>query len=113
MLEGGLNLLAYHQPRGLATWFQILFQPPFDLWISVGVAAAFGAGAVWILERWDRPQINAGSLWALILCLIGLLLLKQTWLSSPLIRVNEPQVIAMMVGVFIQGRPYWQHFRRW
>lgn len=113
VLEGGLNLVAYYQPLGLDAWLQRLFQPPLDLWIGVGVAAALGASTVWVLERWDRPQINTGSLWALVLCLIGLVLLKQIFWASPLMRLNEPQVIAMIVGIFIQGRPYWQRFRRW
>jgi branched-subunit amino acid ABC-type transport system permease component len=91
-----------------------LFQAPLGILTALAIAAGIGALAVYILERLDRPVISSGSLWALTLCL-GLSFLLQQLLPLPfgLFELNYTQFVALVVGVFWKGRPYWQSFRRW
>jgi len=76
------------------------------------IAAAMGVGALGVAigERWRWPRIalNAGSLWALVLCLILGLLAKTLLFPSVLVQLSSLTAAGLMAGVFSYGRPYWR-----
>ena len=85
---------------------------------SLGVIVQFagvvgvGALAVYLLEKFfANITVNTGVLWALVLCLT-LCLLVRSFLPIPerLVSIynNEMQLIAIVIGVFWKGRPYWR-----
>jgi len=69
-----------------------------------------GALGVFACERFQpRLFLNAGSLWALVLCLIVTFAVTMLIpLPSFLVRLSYPAVLGLMVGVFWKGRPYWR-----
>lgn len=83
---------------------------PFALFIGAAAGVGVGTLAVYILERWySQVVINAGILWALILCLaLGLVVKLLLRLPGILIGLDEIQLITIVVGVFWKGRPYWR-----
>ena len=85
---------------------------------SLGVIVQFagvvgvGALAVYLLEKFfTHITVNTGVLWALVLCLTFCLLVR-SFLPIPerLVSIynNEMQLIAIVIGVFWKGRPYWR-----
>ncbi|NHC33342.1 hypothetical protein [Scytonema millei] len=85
---------------------------------SLGVLVQFagvvgvGALAVYLLEKFfANITVNTGVLWALVFCLT-LCLLVRSFLPIPerLVSIynNEMQLIAIVIGVFWKGRPYWR-----
>ncbi|MGA7935781.1 MAG: hypothetical protein WCA35_19680 [Kovacikia sp.] len=91
-----------------------LLRPPLGILISYAISVGIGALAVVILERFYRPGISAGSLWALVLCLaIGFLLAGLLPLPTLLFQFEYYSLVLIVVGVFWKGRPYWQSFKRW
>jgi hypothetical protein len=106
-------LVAASQSSAIAPLLGLLFRPPLGLITLVAIAMGVGALAVVALERLDRFAINTGSLWALVLCLASVLLLKTLLPAPSLLSFGQFEIVGMMVGVFWRGRPYWRHFRRW
>ena len=102
--------LSYARVGAVRVILNILFGPP---WVAIALLAAgagIGALAVVLLERrWQQVSINAGVLWALVLCLILGSLLR-LFIPIPVILVNPGQTLFMgfIVGVFWRGRPYWR-----
>lgn len=98
----------------MSSILKILFSPPLEVLIVFAIAVGVGALSVIILERIDRFSINTSSLWALVLCLVVVFLVRSL-LPSPvsLIAINYFQVVGLIVGVFWRSRPYWQSFKRW
>jgi len=89
----------------------IILSPPFRQFIlPVVVAVGIGSLAVYFCElRRSKLFLNAGSLWALVLCLMILLALKSVIpLPSFLIQLSDPTLIGILVGVFWKGRYYWR-----
>ena len=88
----------------------ILFGPPWA--VLMLLAAGFGIGvlAVFLLEaKWQHLAINAGVLWALVLCLIlGSALRSLIPLPTILVNPGQTQFMGFIVGVFWRGRPYWR-----
>jgi hypothetical protein len=80
------------------------------LLITFGTAIGVGVIAVYILERFYKQVIiNSAILWALVLCLALLFLLKSLIPLTPiLIRLDQTQLIGIILGVFWKGRPYWR-----
>ncbi|MBL1175783.1 hypothetical protein [Pantanalinema sp. GBBB05] len=81
----------------------------------LAIFAGIGALGVLVLEYIYQPGITLGSLWGLVLALALTLLLK-THLPLPWSLVslnNELELIGIVIGVFLKGKPYWQSFRRW
>jgi hypothetical protein len=80
--------------------------------IYLAVTVGFGAFSVFICEI-IQPEVvlNTSSLWALVLCLIVSLFLKEA-ISVPSLLLNLSQVfsIGMIVGVFWKGKPYWRYW---
>lgn len=81
---------------------------PLGILLPLAIAAGIGAFSVYICDRF-RTQIflNAGSLWALVLCLIIALALTGLF-PSFLVRFSYPALLGIMVGVFWKGRRYWR-----
>jgi hypothetical protein len=102
--------LGYTQISLVRAVLNLLFSPP---WVVVTLlAAGFGIGvlAVFLLEtRWQQLSINAGVLWALVLCLIlGSVIRSLIPLPAILVSPNQTQFMGFLVGVFWRGRPYWR-----
>lgn len=92
-----------------------LLAPALRWLVAFGVALGLGALAVIILERFPRVIINAGSLWGLIACVALVLLLGQAIRLFPLglVRLDQTQLVGIVLGVFFKGQPYWKSYRRW
>jgi hypothetical protein len=86
---------------------------PLGLVLVWAIAIGVGALAVFLFEQLHRHLITTGSLWALILCLAVVFLLRGL-LPIPvgLFEIDQTRLICMVVGVFWKGRPYWRSFRR-
>jgi hypothetical protein len=96
----------------LESLLSLLLSPLFSLTISLGLPIGLGALAVYVLERIDRSSISTGSLWALVLCVVLLLLLEKVLLlGAPGFSMTVLALIA--VGVFWKGRSHWRSYRRW
>lgn len=93
-----------------STLLRSTLSSPFALLIAAAAGVGVGALAVYILERWySQVVINAGILWALILCLtLGLVVKSLLRLPGILIGLDEIQLITIVVGAFWKGRPYWR-----
>ena len=83
-----------------------LFQSSLGLFVLLGVAMGLGALAAYILERSYRQiAINAAILWALILCLMVVLLVKSVLpLPALFLSANYTSLMGILLGVFWQGR---------
>lgn len=102
--------LGYTQSSVIRRALSILFAPSLGLLITFAAAVGVGAMAVYLLERFGQKAIiNTASLWALVLCLALIFLLKSLLpIQSILVRLDETQLIAIIIGVFWKGRPYWR-----
>lgn len=85
-----------------------------SLGVLVQFAGVVGVGvlAVYLLEKFfANITANASVLWALVFCLT-LCLVVRSFLPVParLVNIynNETQLIAIVIGVFWKGRPYWR-----
>ena len=87
-----------------------LYEPPLGVLVTFMIAACVGALAVYLLERlYPHSRISAGILWALVLCLTVVLALKTFLPLEPiLISLNEVKFIAIILGIFWKGKPYWR-----
>lgn len=105
-----LLLLGYAQSSVIRRALSILFAPSLGLLITFATAVGVGAMAVYLLERFEQQVIiNSASLWALVLCLALLFVLKSLLpLQSILVGLDETQLIGIIIGVFWKGRPYWR-----
>jgi hypothetical protein len=97
------------QSSGIYQLLSILYTPPLGTLILFAMGVGVGALAVYLLERFF-PQvfINAGSLWALVPCLALFIFLKSLLPIPALVNLNYSQLIAIILGVFWKGRPYWR-----
>ena len=87
----------------------LLIAPLFQVLIFAA-AAGIGALAVFILERvFPQVFINAGTLWALAVCLAVLLFVKSN-LQIPtfLAGISYLQFIGIILGISLKGRRYWR-----
>jgi len=106
-----LLALGYTQSTVIRSLLSILFAPSLELLLTFAVALGVGALAVYMLERfYQQVSINTASLWALVLSLAVLFLVKSLLpLPSVLVSLNEVQLIGIILGVFWKGRPYWRY----
>lgn len=102
------------QLPGIRSVLVVLLFSPLGLFTTLAIAFGVGVLAVYILERMERTIINTGSLWALVLCLAIVFLLRGL-LPIPvgLFQLSYIPFVGMTVGLFWKSRPYWQAFRRW
>jgi hypothetical protein len=79
---------------------------------QLAIDGAIGALAVLIYERWKvMIQLNANTLWALVGCLILTLFIRSALpLKIIVCELSQLSAIAILLGVFWKGRPYWN---RW
>ena len=109
VLLEGLLIVGFTQLEFFQRSLRVLFAPPLGLIVSIAAAVGVGVLGVTVCERWRSPIIlNVASLWALILCLIGGVLLKSLLpIPSLLVGLSYPTVVGVIIGVFWKGRPYW------
>lgn len=90
--------------------FGLIFSSPLRILLPLAVAAGIGALGVYIAEQFPRYIfLTAGSLWALVLCLVvGLALTGLLPLPSFLVNLSYPTLLGIMVGVFWKGRQFWR-----
>ncbi|MFP5269544.1 peptide chain release factor 1 [Coleofasciculus sp.] len=102
--------LGFTQSPAIREMLQFLYTPPLGMIISLMAAVGFGVLAVYVLERfYPHVLINSSSLWALIPCLALVLGLKSLLPLPPfLVSLSYANVVAVLVGVFWKGRPYWR-----
>ncbi len=105
-----LLTLAFIQFPVIKSTLSFMYAGSLGLLITFATAIGVGAIAVYILERfYQQVIINSASLWALILCLALLFLLKSLIPLMPiLISLDQTQLIGIILGVFWKGRPYWR-----
>lgn len=100
---------AMTQSDSLLRAFRLMYSPPLGILILFGFALAMGVLAVYICERWNRIILNASTLWALAFCLLlGLFLKSLLPIPALLVELSQISFIAIVVGVFWKGRPYWR-----
>ncbi len=90
---------------------KLIFASPFlGVFVPLGVAVGMGALAVYLLEWWQKQfLLDNSSLWALVFCVAIALWLKSLFPIPPLlIALSQPAFIAIAIGVFWKGRPYWR-----
>ena len=105
-----LLTLGFIQSAVIERTLSFIYTGSLGLLITFATAVGIGAIAVYILERFYKQVIiNSAILWALVLCLALLFLLKSLIPLTPiLIRLDQTQLIGIILGVFWKGRPYWR-----
>ncbi len=90
--------------------FAFLFNSPLGILLPLAAAVGIGVLGVYLCDQFrSRIFLNAGSLWALVLCLlIALALTGLIPLPSFLVGFSYPSLLGMIVGVFWKGRSYWR-----
>ena len=90
-----------------------LLTPPIGILISCAVTFGIGALAVVILEQLSRSAVSVNVLWAYILCLVVLFLVKRLLpLPALLFEFGSMPLVLMILGVFWRGQYYRGGFRR-
>ncbi|MDB9311977.1 hypothetical protein PN462_02605 [Spirulina sp. CS-785/01] len=94
---------------GVGAILNPFFSSPLSLLLPFAATFGFGVLAVFLCEiAPQRIPLNTGSLWALVLCLLGGLLLKTSLpLPIQLIQLSHAGFMGVLLGVFWKGRPYW------
>lgn len=102
--------LGFIQSAVIKSTLSFMYAGSLSLLITFATAIGVGAMAVYLLERFYKQVIiNSPSLWALVLCLALLFLLKSLIPVMPiLISLDQFQLIGIILGVFWKGRPYWR-----
>ncbi len=87
-----------------------LYSPLLSLFTISAIGGGIGALAVFLLETLKKQVfINAGVLWALILCLtVSLIIRNYIPIPAFLTNVNQLQLVGMILGVFWKGKRYWR-----
>ena len=100
--------LTYLPPLERAISF--FYSPPFGMLMPILIAIGVGALAVYLVELWNqRFLLNAGSLWALMGCLLLTLWVKSLLPVPPiLISLSRFSMMGIVIGVSWKGRPYFR-----
>jgi hypothetical protein len=92
--------------QALSRLFDLFLLPDLLLF---GVGFGIGILAVVLLERLcQRLSINANILWALVACFFLTLWLAGLVPPSLFVNLSETSFIAVLLGIFWQGRRYWR-----
>ena len=88
----------------------LLLSPPLGSITVFAIAVGVGALAVYLLEIvYPNLLLNAGVLWAMVPCLLLAIVVKNLLpLPINLVVLNEGQLLGIILGIFIKGRPYWR-----
>lgn len=102
--------VGYTQLPAIHYILSVLYAPPLGIVTICAVAVSVGVLAVYLLERYyPQVPINTATLWALVACLALVLFLKSLLpLQGLLVNFTYPQFLAVALGVFWRGRPYWR-----
>ncbi|MGG6297848.1 hypothetical protein ACQ4M4_25935 [Leptolyngbya sp. AN02str] len=88
---------------------QLLFAPPLGMLMVVAIGAGLGAIAVLLLERVRRDiYITVGVLWALVGCILVMLLIRQLFPVVALPLTDSASLMGVILGVFFTARRYWR-----
>lgn len=103
-------LWLYLQVGAIQDVIQALLAPPLGTLVTFAAMMGIGALAVLLLEGlFPQVIISVGVLWALVPCVALLLFL---WSISPIPAFifggSGIQIIAIALGIFVKGRPYWR-----
>ncbi len=88
----------------------MLFAPPLNIIMGLAVAVGLGALAVLFLEIvYPQLMINSGVLWALVLCLFLLVVVRSILpIPTSLLEPSYAMLVGSMLGIFLKGKPYWR-----
>lgn len=89
----------------------LLSSPLLGTLLPIAALVGVGALSVYLLELWNQQYLlNRNSLWALVGCLLLVLLLKTILpLPSFLTSLSRGGLVSVLIGVFWKGRPYWRY----
>jgi hypothetical protein len=112
LLELAIGFTA--QIPAMRSILMVLLLGPLGFFTTLAIAFGVGVLAVYILERMERTVINSETLWALVLCLAIVFLLRGL-LPIPvgLFQVTYIPFVCMILGLFWKSQPYWKGYRRW
>jgi membrane associated rhomboid family serine protease len=90
----------------------MLFTPPLGIVLSLALAGAVGALAVYIMERFFQTiSINTANLWSLLLCLIVMVAVKSILpIPALFVGLNQLSLMGMMLGIFLSSVQYWRRY---
>lgn len=105
-----LLILGYTHLLALKQSLSLLYSPPLGLLVTFAVAIGVGALAVYLLEKLCKlVTINSANLWALILCLAVVFVIKSLLpIPALLFSLDQLGLIGIILGVFWKGRRYWR-----
>jgi hypothetical protein len=107
-----LLALGYTQSSVIRSRLLALYRPPLAIVLLFATGFGVGVLAVHFLERYHQKVfINTATLWALIPCLALVIFLNSLLPVPPVVNLNIPQLLGVIVGVFWKGRPYWRMTR--
>ena len=100
----------YRQSSAIQEMIRLLLTPPLNVVVPLLIMMGIGALAVYVLERmYPQVIISIAVLWALVPC-VALFLLLWHLLPIPAFLLGQSaiEIIAIALGIFFQGRPYWR-----
>lgn len=107
-----LLIISYDLSPALAQAIGLMYGGSLGILVQFAGVVGVGALAVYLLEKFfSNVSVNTGVLWALVFCLTVCLVVR-AFVPIPERVVslynNEMQLIAIIIGVFWKGRPYWR-----
>jgi hypothetical protein len=107
-----LLTIGYNLSPVLARIITLMYSGSLGIIVQFAGVVGVGVLAVYLLEKiFSNVTVNTAVLWTLVLCLTLCLILR-SFLPIPEILVsiynNETQLIAIVIGIFWKGRPYWR-----
>lgn len=92
--------------------FGLISLPLISLLLPFAAAVGIGALAVVLMERIYRNiLLDTAVLWALVPCLVLVLILKGLIPQIPtyLVSLSYPQLVGMILGIFFKGKRHWRY----
>jgi hypothetical protein len=107
-----LFVISYDLSPALARVLSLMYGGSLGVLVQFAGVVGVGALAVYLLEKFfSNVSVNTGVLWALVFCLAVCLVLRAfVPIPERLVNLynNEMQLIAIVIGIFWKGRPYWR-----
>jgi len=107
-----LFIISYDLSPALARVISLMYGGGLGVIVQFAGVVGVGALAVYLLEKFfSNISVNTGVLWALVFCLAVCLVLRAfVPIPERLVNLynNETQLIAIVIGIFWKGRPYWR-----
>ena len=114
LIATALDVVLIFALQASPTAGNILLGTPL-LSLLASLAAAFGIGALAIvvsLNFFRQIPLRADTMWALVACVLLILLMKSQLRAIPTLFVKGPDyfsLVTIAVGAFTQGRRYWRY----